>query len=125
MTASQINANDKDDLVVAIAARLVAGKFYLERVNSPAPAISDAADITLANGSQTGVMAADTTRRSVIITAPASNTVTIRLGDTGTVSATRGLPLQPGERITLETTAALWGFATAASQKVALLFLTD
>jgi hypothetical protein len=94
-------------------------------VFNSATAIDDAADVTLSTGAETVVSAADAGRRELIVTALLTNTVEIRLGKTGQVSASRGQPLQPGQSAVLATTAAVYGFCATASQKVAVLILKD
>lgn len=87
--------------------------------------IDDAADVTLNNGSETSIVGSDSTRREAIITADPANTVNIRIGKTGQVGASRGALLQPGQSITLATTAAIYGYAAATSQVVSILLLKD
>lgn len=87
--------------------------------------IDDIADVTLNNGSETSLVGADSSRREAIIVAGKANTVEIRIGKTGQVGAARGVPIQPGQSITLTTTAAIYGFASAASQTVAITLLKD
>src|SRR5687767_11797841 len=55
-----------------------------------ATAIDDAADVTLNNGSETAIVAADAARRAVILVADAANTGAIRIGKQGQVGAARG-----------------------------------
>lgn len=87
--------------------------------------LDDLADITLTNGGETLLVAADATRREAIMVADTANTVAIRIGKTGQVGAARGVPLQPGQPIVLTTTAAIYGFAGAAGQKVAITLIKD
>ena len=92
---------------------------------SKSATIDDIADVTLNNGSETSLVAVDTTRREAIIVADTGNTVAIRIGKTGQVGAARGVALQPGQPIVLSTTAAIYGYAGAASQKVSITLLKD
>lgn len=74
----------------------------------------------------TQLLAANANRREAIITNLETNTVTIRVGDsTATVSA--GVPVRPGESLTLATTAAIYAYkpATSGTLEVALTEITS
>lgn len=87
--------------------------------------IDDAADITLNNGAETTIVAANATTREVIIVADPANTLSIRIGKTAQVGAARGALLGPGASLTLTTSAQICGWATAAGQKVSILIVKD
>lgn len=92
---------------------------------SKSATIDDLADVTLNNGSETSLVGSDNTRREAIIVASVTNTVAIRIGKTGQVGAARGAALLPGQSIVLSTTAAIYGYAGAASQIVSITLLKD
>lgn len=92
---------------------------------SKSSTVDDAADVTLTNGAETVLLASDATRREAVIVADPANTVDLRIGKTGQVGAARGARLQPGQMISVPTTAAIYGYASAAAQKVSLLILKD
>lgn len=92
---------------------------------SRSTSIDDAADVSLNNGSETQVVGADATRHEAIITSLTTNTVAIRIGKTGQVGSGRGAAIMPGQSITLETTAAIYAYAGAASQTLAVTLLKD
>lgn len=85
--------------------------------------LGDAADATVGS-TAANILAADTTRRAAIIRAAPTNTANIRLGVLATVGAARGLLVQPGETVTIETTDAIAGYA-ATNQTVSILLLKD
>lgn len=74
--------------------------------------LADVADVTL-GAAATSIIAADANRTKVHIKALATNTQNVRIGS-GTVTATRGAQLQPGEGLTLETSAEVFGIREAA-----------
>ena len=70
-------------------------------------------------------VAADTSRREVLVQALAANTDALRVGDAST-SAGQGLELQPGQTATLETSGAVVIYnPSAAAQSVAVLEVLD
>lgn len=79
-------------------------------------------DVALTNGAATLVAAANASRAEITITSILANTVEIRVGGQTTAAADKGTPLQPGESMTIETTAAIYVYCAAAAQKVALSF---
>lgn len=106
-------------------ASIAAGTNSIGKLNTPA-SVDDAADITLNNGSQTSLGAAPAGTRFRVIVADPANTVDIRIGAMGGgLSATRGALLQPGQSITLNTSATVGAFAAAAGQKISQAFVVD
>lgn len=67
------------------------------------------ADVTLGTASATLIAAADSTRREILITNMTGDF--IRVGDSG-VLATSGVRVADGASVTLQTTAAVYGFST-------------
>jgi len=87
------------------------------------------ADKALNNGSETVVLAADSTRASVTLSSITANTVEIRVGGDGSVGAAQGTPLQPGESITISwdmgAAGGISAYCAAASQYLAISVSTD
>lgn len=76
---------------------------------SKATVLSDAADKSLpATGVVTQIIAANASRRSVILKSANANTDTVRIGSSS-ITASRGIELSPGDSVTLDTTAAIYG----------------
>lgn len=83
------------------------------------------ADVTL-NANPKQIMPATATQRSLIITAnPANNAGGIRIGGNGSVGAAQGMLLQPGQSIVLDTAAAVFGWASAATDSVSISSVQD
>jgi D-lyxose ketol-isomerase len=76
---------------------------------SPANTFNDGGDVATASGAATVLLAADATRKTAVICNPSTNVATVRVG-TSTVNAAKGIPLEPGESISLDCTCALYGF---------------
>lgn len=123
--ADNLTIKDGAGASKVIAAKDASSVFYPRHIKAPATIIDDLADITLNNGSETSLVAVDTTRVEAIIVAGTTNTVAIRIGKTGQVGAARGAALQPGQSITLNTSAAIYGYAGAASQTVSITLLKE
>jgi len=89
--------------------------------------LSTAVDHSMNTAAYTAqLLTANANRRVAIITNLEGNPVSIRVGDsTATVSA--GIPVRPGETLTLETTAAIYAYkaATAAQMSVAITEITS
>lgn len=66
------------------------------------------------------IIAANTSRRQLILRALKANSGTIRVGETGIVAASRGTYLDAGDVLVLDTTAEVRGIATAAGQIVSI-----
>lgn len=88
-------------------------------VSSPST-LSTAADKTLTADTASVISAADTSRREIMIRAPKTNTVNIRIGDSD-VGAARGIELEPGQTITLTTAAAVYGYPDGGDADVQVL----
>lgn len=87
--------------------------------------IDSVADVSLAATATTLISAADANRRELMIANLASNTQTLRIGDSG-CGAANGIPLAPGERITIVNQAAVYGYNPGAgAQLVAVLSIKD
>lgn len=83
-------------------------------------------DVVMAAGALTLILAANSARRRALITNLAAGVETLRIGDATNTGAARGIPVAPGETITLETTAAIGGWNPGgAPQNVAVLEETD
>lgn len=93
---------------------VVTGSFY---TTSPYT-LEPAADVALTSGAETLISAANSNRINAVITAIDTNTVNVRIGKTGAVSASQGIPLAPGEKIVLSNVSALYAYTTAAAQKI-------
>lgn len=65
------------------------------------------------------LIAANTSRKAVVIAAAPGNTANVKIGDSN-VGAARGVTLQPGQSITIQSTAAIYGYA-ATSQTAEIL----
>lgn len=72
------------------------------------------------NNPAVSILAANPSRDNAVIMALAANTAVVRIGDAG-IGAAEGIPLQPGQTITLATTAQIFGWS-AAAQTVAVLY---
>jgi hypothetical protein len=94
-----------DTINGTIAATLVASTVF-----------STISDLTV-NG-LTEIAAVNASRKAITIAAAPGNTANVKVGDAST-GAARGLTLQPGQSVTLSTTAAVYGYADA--QKVEVL----
>lgn len=75
------------------------------------------ADVT--TGAAAEIVAANASRKAVTIQALSTNTAVVRVGDSN-VGASRGLELQAGQSVTIETTAAIYAYS-AAAQKLAVM----
>lgn len=83
-------------------------------------------DVSLAPGTTAGltstIRAADASALTVIVKAAVTNTETVRVGGTGT-GAGQGYPLDPGESVSLSTTAEIAGYnpSNTTAQTVSVL----
>lgn len=83
--------------------------------------IDSVADVSIATVTTAQIVAANVARREVMITNLAANTANFRIGDSG-AGAANGIELQPGQTITLTTTAAVYGYNShTGAQSVAVL----
>jgi len=88
---------------------------------APGNTLDNGGDVSLAATATTSVRAADANQLAVIIKADIANTATIRVGTTA-VGAAQGYPLEPGESVTIATTAAIAAYnPDAAAQNVHVL----
>lgn len=76
---------------------------------APGNTLNNGGDVSLTSGAATQILAADTDRLYATISNGSSNTVTVRIGNASVVGTT-GIPLEPGETISVGTTAAIYGF---------------
>jgi len=84
-------------------------------------AIGTAADVSLSATAQTLISAANASRHEILITNLSSNSEFIRIGDIN-AGASRGAELAPGGTISLNTSAAVYGYNPGASaQSVTVL----
>lgn len=87
--------------------------------------LQSATDVTLGAAATTAILAADPARRAVIIGNLSTNAEVLRIGPV-VAGAARGQELLPGESITLETTAAIYGYNPgAAGQDVSVIWTAD
>jgi len=88
-------------------------------------ALDSLADKSCAATAVTQLVAANATRRELLIVNLAAGVETLRIGDSGAAAA-NGLPLDPGQSMTLTTTAAVYAYNPgAAAQSVALAEVND
>ena len=79
-----------------------------------ASGITSTSDIAIvANAVAVSIAAANTARKSALITNLSSSVGTLRVGDAA-IGAARGVPVEPGATATIETTAAIFAFSAAA-----------
>ncbi len=87
--------------------------------------IASVADVALAAGATTQIVAANVARRSVIIKNLAANTQTMRIGDAA-AGAARGVELAPGETIVIDSGAAIYGYNPGgAAESVSVVEVRD
>lgn len=83
------------------------------------------ADVVATNGATTLIVAANSANRKVICTNLAAGAQTLRFGDSN-AGATRGTPVEPGDSIVFETTAAIYAYNPGgSSQNVAVSIERD
>lgn len=73
---------------------------------APGADVGNGGDVAVPATSSAQVLAANLTRLAAIITNPTANTVAVRVGKAG-VGAASGIPLDPGDSVTLATTSAI------------------
>lgn len=78
---------------------------------SPGNTFAGVADVALVAATATQILAADATRLTALIKNPSSNTASVRIGTTGSTGAAQGFELEPGESISIATTAAIVGYS--------------
>lgn len=77
----------------------------------PGNTLAGVADVALTAATATAILAADATRLTAMIKNPSSNTASVRIGTTGSTGAAQGFELEPGESISIATTAAIVGYS--------------
>lgn len=83
----------------------------------PANTYTPAADVTVLAGSSANLIGSNAGRRALTITNPTSNSNTFRLGVPLNVGANKGDILEPGDTITMATTAAIDAYNTGATDE--------
>lgn len=91
---------------------------------SKATVIETTADVTVDSGANPNLIAAQNSDRRELLLTNLSTTVTYRVGDTN-VAAARGIPLQPGQTITLSTTAPVYAHAPSGTDGMAVMEVED
>lgn len=87
--------------------------------------MGDAADVALNNGSKKTILPVDATRRKAILVSDPANTVNCRIGATGTISATRGALLQPGQSMEIECTDQIDGWGIGGTPNICINITKD
>jgi len=88
---------------------------------APGNTLDNGGDVSLLAVASTAIRGADASALAVTIKADIANTATVRIGTTG-VGAAGGYPLEPGESVTIATTAAIAGYnPNVAAQNVHVL----
>lgn len=120
-------AGDFDDnrLTLVAGAALALDAATIASLKAKATVLGDAADVTLGAAAATAILALDATRRRATIVSDPANTVSIRIGSQANVGAARGALIQPGQSIDVIATAAIWGYAAIAGQKVSIMYEAD
>lgn len=81
---------------------------------APGNTIDDGADVATASGAATLLLPVDLTRLHAVICNPSTNTATVRIGS-ATVSATKGISLEPGESLEYDMTGAIYVFQNSGA----------
>lgn len=89
-----------------------------------ASVLNSAADVALGAAATTVILAANANRRKAMITNLKGNDSTFRIAD-AEVAAARGVELDPGETIELETIEAIFGYNPGAIQSVGVIWTED
>lgn len=76
---------------------------------APGNTLNNGADVATVSGAATLLLAADATRLYATVANLSTNTVTVRIGNV-TVAAATGIPLEPGETLSIGTTAAVYAY---------------
>lgn len=93
-------------------------------VNQTKPAtIGEEDDVTVANGSATTILAADSTRRKAILVSDPANTVACRIS--GAPTATAGAKLQPGQPMEIEGTDDIKGWGMGGDCVISITVVKD
>jgi len=84
------------------------------------------ADVTIVAAAPSAViLAADATRVSAIVTALSTNTQEVRIGLNIAATAAKGIPLAPGESVSIDGTAALYGYTGAGVNQTVAISVTQ
>lgn len=83
-------------------------------------AFPSTADVPLGATATTQILAANTSRKEVLVSNLAANPATIRVGDVN-AGAGRGVEVAPGQTITVNTTAAIYAYNPGAAQNVGVV----
>jgi hypothetical protein len=84
------------------------------------------ADVTIVAAAASAViLAADATRVSAIVTALSTNTQEVRIGLNIAATAAKGIPLSPGESVSIDGTAAIYGYTGAGADQVVAISVTQ
>jgi len=78
---------------------------------APGNTLPTGGDVSCAAGAATLLAALDATRLTITVSNPSGNSGTMRIGPAG-VTATKGFLLEPGETVTIATTAAVYAWNT-------------
>lgn len=81
---------------------------------APGNTIDDGADVATVSGAATVLLPVDLTRLHAIITNPSINIATVRIGS-ASVTASKGIPLEPGETLTYDMTGAIYAFQASGA----------
>lgn len=77
------------------------------------PTAANAANTSVPNATNTVVVAANTSRKSVTVGNPSNSAFSVWLGDSATAAVGEGIELLPGEKVTLSHTAAVYAYQTS------------
>ena len=106
------------------------------KINNPDQAFSEVtlsksgnlttvADATItAAAADAAILAANSSRREVMICAPSANTQDVRIGDSNT-GAARGMILSPGETIVVSTTDVIYAYTGAGTDQTVTITYTE
>ena len=116
-------AQDEDTATQGIPLQATAAGALRTAAEARAATVTTQADSTSVGTTATSLVAINTARRSVIVqNLDATNNA--RVGDTN-ITTTRGVRLAPGESVTLETTAQIFGLAEASTVDFAVTQIAD
>jgi hypothetical protein len=117
-TALQLKNNSGANITATVVIGDVGEDFTKSPPTSLTVAVSGAidtlADVALAAASTTLIAAANLSRKEIIISSLITNAQILRIGDVG-AGAANGIPLPPGATITIDCTAAVYGFNPGAA----------
>ena len=108
--------------LVSVSCTLAIGQGRLEdrRLINSAPveiaghaSLDTVPDVAVPAGAATLIAAALATRHGIIVSVPQGATAPVRIGDSN-VGAARGIEVYPGDRVSLTTQAAVYGYSASA-----------